>query len=162
MAVRTKPRTVCAGVDAAGRTHHEANIVISLDVGDHMASKLVTLDPDADILAAAHTLIKHDISGAPVVDRNGQMVGILTERDCMRAALQAHYYGTPGGRVREFMSAEVKSVAPAESILTVAKMFIEGSYNRYPVVENGRLVGQISRRDVMRALGKQYPLKARS
>jgi len=118
------------------------DIVISLDVRDYMATKLITLDPDDDILSAAHILIKHEISGAPVVDNNDQMVGILTERDCMRVALQAEYYGMPGGRVKEFI-----------------KMFIEGTYNRYPVVENERLIGQISRRDVMRALGKQYPLK---
>ena len=161
MAVRTKRRTVCAGINAADRTNHEVDVVISLDVGDHMASKLVTLDPDADILVAAHTLIRRDISGAPVVDGDGRLVGILTERDCMQAALQAEYYGTPGGQVKEFMSVDVESVGPDESILNVAKMFIEGNYNRYPVVENGRLVGQISRRDVMRALGKHYPLRAR-
>ena len=133
--------------------------MISLDVRDYMATKLITLDPDDDILSAAHILIKHEISGAPVVDSKDQMVGILTERDCMRVALQAEYYGMPGGRVKEFMSINIKSVKPDDSILDVAKMFIEGTYNRYPVIENERLVGQISRRDIMRALGKQYPLK---
>lgn len=133
--------------------------MISLNVRNYMATKLITLDPDADILSAAHILIKHEISGAPVVVNSDQMVGILTERDCMRVALQAEYYGTPGGRVKEFMSKNVKSVRPEDSILDVAKMFIDGTFNRYPVVENERLIGQISRRDVMRALGKQYPLK---
>ena len=133
--------------------------MISLNVRNYMATKLITLDPDADILSAAHILIKHEISGAPVVDNSDQMVGILTERDCMRVALQAEYYGTPGGRVKEFMSKNVKSVRPEDSILDVAKMFIDGTFNRYPVVENERLIGQISRRDIMRALGKHYPLK---
>ena len=133
--------------------------MISLDVKDYMATKLVTLHPDDDILVAAHTMIKHDISGAPVVDRQGELIGILTERDCMRAALQAEYYGTRGGPVRDYMSAEVVTVSPDESILVVAKMLTEGRFNRYPVVEHGRLVGHISRRDVMRALGQRYPLK---
>lgn len=132
--------------------------MILLNVRDYMATDLVTFDPDSFILAAAHTLIKRDISGAPVVDRYGQIVGILTERDCMRVAIQAEFYGTPEGRVKEFMSSDVKSVGPDESILDVAEMFIDGTYKRYPVIENGRLVGQISRRDVMRALGKHYPL----
>ena len=133
--------------------------MISLNVRNYMATKLITLDPDADILSAAHILIKHEISGAPVVVNSDQMVGILTERDCMLVALQAEYYGTPGGRVKEFMSKNVKSVRPEDSILDVAKMFIDGTFNRYPVVENERLIGQISRRDIMRALGKHYPLK---
>ena len=129
---------------------------MSLDVRDYMATDLVTLDPNSDLLAAADTLIEHDISGAPVVDRDDRMVGILTERDCLQAALQAEYYGTRGGLVSDFMSVDVECIAPEESILKIAAMFIKGSYNRYPVVEDGRLVGQISRRDVMRALRKRY------
>ena len=135
--------------------------MISLDVRDYMATELVTLEPDQELLAAANMLIEHDISGAPVVDGNGRMVGILTERDCLQAALQAEYYGTRGGLVREFMSVDVESVAPNESILTVASMFVKGSYNRYPVVDDGRLVGQISRLDVMRALRRRYQSNVR-
>ncbi len=130
--------------------------MMSLDVRDYMTTDLVTLDPHSDLLAAANTLIEHDISGAPVVDGDGRMVGILTERDCLQAALQAEYYGTRGGLVSDFMSVDVECIAPEESILKIAAMFIKGSYNRYPVVEDGRLVGQISRRDVMRALRKRY------
>lgn len=135
--------------------------MISLDVRDYMATELVTLDPEQELLAAANTLIENDISGAPVVDGDGRMVGILTERDCLQAALQAEYYGTRGGLVRDFMSVGVETVAPTESILKVAAMFIKGSYNRYPVVEDGRLVGQISRLDVMRALRRRYQSKVR-
>jgi len=132
--------------------------MISLNVRDYMATDLVTLDPDSSILAAGHILIDHEISGAPVVDSVGKMIGIFTERDCMRVALQVEFYGMPGGIVRDVMTIDIKSVTSDESILKVAEMFIEGSFNRYPVIDNGRLVGQISRRDVMRALGKQYPL----
>ena len=135
--------------------------MISLDVRDYMATELVTLEPEQDLLAAANMLIEHDISGAPVVDGDGRMIGILTERDCLQAALQAEYYGTRGGLVREFMSVDVESVAPNESILKIAAMFIKGSYNRYPVVEDGRLVGQISRLDVMRALRRRYQSNVR-
>ena len=130
--------------------------MISLDVRDYMATELLVLDPDTELLTATHALIERDVSGAPVVDQAGRMVGILTERDCMQAALQAEYYGVRGGQVKDHMSTDVKSVSPDDSILTIAKMFIEGSYNRYPVLEDGRLVGQISRRDVMRALGAQH------
>ena len=130
--------------------------MISLDVRDYMATELVTLDPEQDLLAAADMLLEHNISGAPVVDGDGRIVGILTERDCLQAALQAEYYGTRGGLVRDFMSVGVESVAPDESILKVASMFVKGSYNRYPVVDDGRLLGQISRLDVMRALSRRY------
>ena len=130
----------------------------SVLIKDHMSTKLVTLDPDMDILRAVNTLITNVIAGAPVVDGNRRLVGILTERDCMRVAMQAEYHGMPGGPVRRYMTKDPQFVSPDESILHVAQLFIDGKYHRYPVVKNDRLVGMISRRDVMHAMGKQHPM----
>ena len=130
----------------------------SVLIKDHMSTRLVTLDPDMDILRAVHLLIANVISGAPVVDGNRRLVGILTERDCMRVAMQAEYHGMPGGPVRRYMTKDPQYVSPDESILHVAQLFIDGKYHRYPVVRNDRLVGMISRRDVMHAMGKQHPM----
>ncbi len=132
-------------------------MLISVLVRDHMSTDLVTLDPDMDILRAAHKLIRNGISGAPVVDKNGGLLGVLTERDFMRVVMQAEYHALPGGLVKEFMSDQPQTVSPDESILKVAQLFIDGRYHRYPVVENQRLVGLISRSDVMQAMGKHYP-----
>lgn len=128
-------------------------------VRDHMSKNIVALDPDMEILHAVHRLIEHDISGAPVLDRHGRLLGILTERDCLRVAMQGDYHGTPAGLVREFMSTDPESVGPDDSILDLAIKFIDGRFRRYPVVDGGRLVGLISRRDVMRAMGRLYPVK---
>ena len=130
----------------------------SVLIKDHMSTRLVTLDPDMDILRAVNTLITNVIAGAPVVDGNRRLVGILTERDCMRVAMQAEYHGMPGGPVRRYMTKDPQFVSPDESILHVAQLFIDGKYHRYPVVKNDRLVGMISRRDVMHAMGKQHPM----
>ena len=100
----------------------------------------------------------HDFSGAPVLDRHGCLVGMLTERDCMRVAMLADYHGMPAGLVKDYMSTNPESVEPGQSILDLAERFIEGRYHRYPVVDNGRLVGIISRRDVMKAMGEHYPV----
>ncbi|MDH3924442.1 MAG: CBS domain-containing protein [Xanthomonadales bacterium] len=129
----------------------------SVFVRDHMTKNPVTLLPDTEILEAAHRLIDNDISGAPVLDKHGRLVGVLTERDCMRVAMQAGYHGEPGGQVKDFMSQNPQWIGPEQSILTLADLFINGRFHRYPVVDNGRLVGVISRRDVMRALGRYYP-----
>ena len=123
-----------------------------------MTTDLVILDPDMDILQAVHRLIRNNIAGAPVVTADGNLVGILTERDCMRVAMQAEFYAEPGGPVSEYMTTDPHSVPPGKSILDVAQAFIDGRFHRYPVVEDGLLVGIISRRDVMRALGEHYPL----
>lgn len=126
-------------------------------VRDHMTRRLVLLQPDMEIVRATHTLIRNDISGAPVVDPQGRLVGMLTERDCLRVAVQSEYYGTPGGLVRDFMTPDPESVRPDDNIFDLAKRFTEGKYRRYPVIEEGQVVGLISRRDVMRALGALYP-----
>ena len=91
-----------------------------------------------------------------MVDENGNLVGSLTERDCMRVVLNAGYHSEYGGHVSEYMSKEVATIAAEESIVDAAKLFLGERFHRYPVVENGRLVGQMSRRDVMRALEKLW------
>jgi CBS domain-containing protein len=130
----------------------------SVLVKDHMSKNVVTLDPETEILKATHDLVQHDISGAPVLDSHGRLVGVLTERDCMRVAMQGDYHGTPAGLVKDFMSSDPQWVSPEQSILALADLFIKGRFHRYPVLDDGRLVGVISRRDVMQAMGKYYPL----
>lgn len=128
----------------------------SVFVKDHMSQSVVTLDPDMEILRAAHELVSNDISGAPVLDKHGRLIGVLSERDCMQVAMQGHYHGTPAGQVKDYMSENPQWVGPEQSILTLADLFITGRFHRYPVVDNGRLVGIISRRDVMKALASHY------
>jgi len=124
----------------------------SVKAGDYMAANLITFSPDMEILRAISLLVEKRISGAPVVDSRGNLVGVLSEQDCMRVALNAGYYDDYGGRVAEFMSTKVETIDADTSILKLAEMFINARYRRYPVMRDNRLVGQISRRDVLRAL----------
>lgn len=126
----------------------------SITAKDFMAASLVTFSPDTDVLHAIHLLIEKGISGAPVTDNLGNIVGILSEKDCLQVALNAAYTERWGGKVEEFMSKSVICVEGDTSILEVAKMFMESPYKRYPVVEDNRLIGQISRRDVLKAIEK--------
>ena len=121
-------------------------------VKDYMARTLVTFKPDTDVLDAVHVLVKHRIAGAPVVDDAGNLLGMLSEFDCMKIALHAGYHGDWGGPVSEYMTDGVQTVDAEMSIIDLAEEFIETSFRRFPVMQNNRLVGQISRRDVLRAL----------
>lgn len=123
-----------------------------ISVREFMAANLVTFTPDMEILHAIHELIDKRISGAPVVDERGNLVGILSEQDCMKVALHAGYHGELGGRVSEYMSTDVRAIDADTSILELAELFLNAPYRRYPVMEDNRLVGQISRRDVLRAM----------
>ena len=97
-------------------------------------------------------LPEHRIAGAPVVDDEGNLLGMLSEFDCMQVALNAGYHGTWGGPVRDYMSDGVETVDADMSIVDLAQVFINKKFRRFPVVQGTRLVGQISRRDVLRAL----------
>lgn len=117
-----------------------------------MSGKLVTFRPDTDVLDAIHELVKHGISGAPVIDDTGNLVGMLSEFDCMKVVLTAGYHGDPGGPVSDLMATDVKTVRAEVSIVDMADVFMKSGLRRYPVISGNRLVGQISRRDVLRAL----------
>lgn len=121
-------------------------------VKDFMSTSLVTLTPDLDIHRAIDGLLKNRISGAPVLDAEGKLVGILTKKDCLKVAFGASYHKERGGRVSDFMSTETETVDAETDIVEVAELFLGSRFRRFPVVRDGRLVGLISRHDVLRAL----------
>jgi len=123
-------------------------------VRDYMAGRLVTFKPDMDVLDAIQELVQHRIAGAPVVNDQGELVGMLSELDCTRVALNAGYYGDWGGPVSEYMTPDVQTVDAEMNIIDLAQKFLDTGFRRFPVLRDNRLVGQISRRDVLRALGE--------
>jgi|TARA_R110002074_G_scaffold170005_4_gene332142 CBS domain-containing protein len=126
----------------------------SVLIKDYMATNLTKFTPEMQISEAIKFLNSHKISGAPVVDDLGALVGILSEKDCLKVALQSTYYEDwVGGAVSEYMTASVETVSDTASIVDLADKFLKSTYKRFPVLnEDGDLVGQISRSDVLRAL----------
>jgi CBS domain-containing protein len=124
----------------------------SIQVKDYMSGSLISFSPDTDVRDAIHELVKHRVAGAPVVDNHGTLVGMLSEFDCLNVILKAAYHEQPGGPVSEFMTTEVDTVDASMSIIDLAELFAASGYRRYPVMKDNMLVGQISRRDVLRAL----------
>ena len=126
----------------------------SARVRDYMSRRLITFSPNDDVLDAIQELVRQRIAGAPVVDEQGNLIGMLSELDCLAVALTAGYHGELGGPVADFMTPEATTIDAEMSIVDLAQRFIESGFRRYPVVTDGRLVGVVSRRDVLRALGE--------
>ncbi len=126
----------------------------SVLVRDYMTpvEKLVKFAPHTEVMAAINLLVKHHISGSPVVDAQGQVVGMLSEMDCMQVGLIAAEDSCVAGPVSQFMKGNVIAVSPDDSLTQLAQMFLSKPFRRYPVMENGKLVGQISRSDVLKAI----------
>jgi CBS domain-containing protein len=126
--------------------------VNKMRVRDSMVTKPVLFTRDMDLLDAVSVLVDRRISGAAVVDERGSLIGVLTERDFLKAALVAGYHGESGGCVGDCMSREVHAVNADDSLLDVATAFAETNYRGFPVIEDNRVVGYITRRHVLRAV----------
>ena len=121
-------------------------------VSDYMARDLITLSPQTEINHAMSVLLDNRISGAPVLADDGTLVGVLSKKDCLKAAMQASYYRSWGSTVEAYMSRDVQTLEAGMDIFEATNAFLESSFRRFPVVEDGRLVGQISRADALRAM----------
>lgn len=122
-------------------------------VTKYMAKDLITFRPEQDIYEAIDLMLKHKISGAPVLDANGKLIGLLSEKDCLRVMISSAYHNEPVGIrcVADYMTVNVATITPDKDVLDVANMFLSSNYRRFPVVENDKLLGQVSRRDILRA-----------
>jgi len=129
-----------------------------LTARDVMATSLVTLHPDTPIGEAIGTLLKNSISGAPVVE-GGALVGILSEHDCLRVFASGGFYaemGSEAGAVRNYMTAPRRTVRPEEDLYALAHQFLHERVRRFPVVAGDRLLGQVSRRDVLAGIERMH------
>jgi predicted transcriptional regulator len=120
-------------------------------VRDYMSKSLTVLSPEQDVVRAMQILLDARISGAPVVDAHGNLRGLLTQRDCLTAAFRSSYHGEAAGRVAEYMTRDVETVPAGMPLIELIEKFYRSKRRRFPVLDESQLVGQISRRDVLRA-----------
>lgn len=121
-------------------------------VRQYMSADLVCLSPETEVAKAIDLLVRHRISGAPVVDADKRLVGMLSEGDCLKALFADCYYEERGATVASVMSQVTDTIDVEADIIKAAELFIAKGRRRLPVLEGGRLVGQISRRDILRAV----------
>ena len=121
-------------------------------VADVMATRLVTFTPDMNIHEAIRILLEKRISGAPVVDADGALVGMLSKKDCLKIVFSSQYHDDWGGPVRDFMNMPVETLDAGLDLVSAAQLFLASHFRRFPVLRDGRLVGQVSRYDILKAL----------
>ena len=126
-----------------------SNNVLAKDI---MVTRLVTLSPAMDALDAIRKLLKHRISGAPVVNEAGDYLGVFSEKTSMSFLLGAAYEQLPSNQVRAFMNTDREcTIAEEVDLLSIVQIFLNTHCRRLPVLRGEKLVGQISRRDVLSA-----------
>jgi CBS domain-containing protein len=120
-----------------------------------MTTGLITVRPDLPIFDAMRILLRNEISGAPVVDANGALIGVLSELDCLKILANGEFYDDDHreqGTVEDYMTVVARSVPPDVDVYSLVRFFLDHAVRRIPVVKDGKLLGQISRRDVMRTI----------
>ena len=137
----------------APTTKQEKDYTDKILVSKYMTTKLITFKPDQSVLEVMELLIKNKISGGPVVNEKNELLGIIAEGDCMKQIAESGYYNVPMNdvKVEDHMVKNVETITAGMSIFEVASLFYTSKRKRFPVLENGELVGQISRRDVLKA-----------
>lgn len=142
-----------------------------------MTKPVITLDPDVPVKEAADIFIKNDINGAPVVDSEDRLVGIITDSDLVMQDVKLHFptaiqllsatilLGSEkkfeerltkavGARVSDVMTRDVVTVGGSESLEDVATIMSDKEIGRVPVVEHGKVVGIITKKDIVRTLAR--------
>jgi len=114
---------------------------------------LITFSPDQGIHEVIDTILQKRISGAPVLDEDRKLVGMISEKDCLRIIIDRAYHNLPirTKKVSDYMTKAVRTMDPDKDVVTAANEFLIAPVRRMPVVVDGVLLGQVSRRDILRA-----------
>jgi CBS domain-containing protein len=124
-----------------------------LKVSDYMTTKLVTFKSDQPIEEVINAIIKYRISGGPVVNDKHELIGVISEGDCIKEISESRYHNMPMNNhtVENYMIKNVETIDGNMNIFDAANKFLEAKRRRFPIVENGKLVGQISQKDILKA-----------
>jgi predicted transcriptional regulator len=127
----------------------------SLKVKDYMNSRPVTFDKHMSLSVALDKLLTAKQIGGPVIDDQKHVVGFLSEQDMIHKLLKVGYHCQDTHNVDDCMRPDVLTVSPEDSIIELAEIMSGQKPKIYPVVNNGLLVGVITRRDVLTAISTQ-------
>lgn len=125
----------------------------NIKVSDYMSVNLITFNPEQSVLEVMDILIKKKISGGPVVNEKNELVGIISEGDCMKQISSSRYHNHPMAdlKVKDHMVTPVETIDGEMNVFDAADKFLTNRRRRFPIVKDGKLVGLISQKDVLKA-----------
>lgn len=127
----------------------------SFHIKDYMNPNPVTVAPDADVSAVAKITLKNKVSGVLVVDSSNNLLGMISELDCLKAMADSIYHdgrNAPPLNAEDIMTKEVTIAAPEAQLFDVLTSMLNQGQRRRPVVENGKLIGQVTCRQLLKII----------
>lgn len=127
-------------------------MLTSYETDDYMSVNPVTFTRETDIFEAIHVLLQRKVSGGTVLNENNEVIGVISELDCLKAIIHTSYYNEGGGTVGDFMhTGEIEYMDFHTSLIDAAQKILNTKHRRMPIVEHGKFVGQISARSLLQA-----------
>lgn len=124
----------------------------SMRTSDYTMRGEPVVHPETDLFEAIHLILAHNISGISVVNEKNEAVGMLSELDCLRAVLKGAYHQEIGGIVGEYMTSPCETIDPNDDIISIAQDMLDNKRRRRPVVQNGKVVGVVTCRQILRGV----------
>jgi CBS domain-containing protein len=123
-----------------------------ITVRDCMSKNMILFTKDQSIIEVVEKLIKHRISGGPVVDAQHHVLGVISEGDCIKQISESRYYNMPmeDTSVEKYMTKNVETISPDVNLFDAANKFLASKHRRFPVVENNKIIGIVSQKDILR------------
>jgi|TARA_B110000495_G_C22496449_1_gene305173 CBS domain-containing protein len=122
-------------------------------VKDYMSKEVITFHKSDSIFEVKRVLLEKKISGAPIINKSGKLIGIISETDLMKQIVDSRYYNMPMSKttVSKYMTENVDSISPNETIFDAAEKFLRLKRKRFPVMVSNKILGIISRVDIIAA-----------
>jgi len=135
------------------RNNQQSTEDIPFKVSDFMTKDLITFRPEQSVEEVIDSLINNKISGGPVVNDKNELVGVISEGDCIKHISESRYYNMPpkDDKIENRMVKNVETIDGDMNIFDAANKFLNDKRRRFPIVEDGKLVGQISQKDILKA-----------
>ncbi|MFI3219074.1 MAG: CBS domain-containing protein [Methylococcales bacterium] len=127
-------------------------MLAKITVADYMSKRIITVTKETHVIDAVKKLLDNKVTSAPVVDEQGRLIGVFSEKDSIKAFLESVYNQGMSGKVGDHMTMGTISVDADSSIVELAEKFDQSSVRSFPVFDDGKFVGMISRTDVLKAL----------
>lgn len=131
-------------------------------VREIMSETRYSIRQDIPAYEGVDFLVDKKLSGVPVMDEAGNLVGFLTEKDALRLQAVAHQYNLTGSTVKDIMSEIKNALRPDMDLLSAAMQFLSCNFGALPVIEDGRLVGSLTRQDMLLAIRNMHRTKGRA
>ncbi len=118
-----------------------------------MSKEVITFHKSDSIFEAKRIMLEKKISGAPIVNKSGKLIGIISESDLMKQIVDSKYYNMPISKttISKYMTKNVDFISPTETIFDAAEKFLRLKRKRFPVMESNKILGIISRVDIISA-----------